>query len=1518
MTRVNWILSLMKSGRAATFATHITEKVSAGDVPYTTFKGFEQEFKEKFFPRNERVNALNKLESDTYHQGQRTVEEYTEAFKELVDEAGYPLDNAVTVRRYRKGLNLHIQDSVATQKIPPGEDDLEGWYDAACRFDNSRLVNEAFMSTSGPIVATPSTPERPVTCDHCGKMGHLTAQCSGLQDIESLVEEVVQQSIRQIKKGADTIRHKVKTPTLKPEIGPGYGKKKEGFSKDTALLLCNNRFAPLRMLSKQDECEQNEAVSEHPKPPTPPTTARTRRPKWERRLPRIYAIDTKPGRNSLTLDVELQTTDTQEVRKVRALVDSGATGLFIDSGFVREQKLTTREISQPIPVRNVDGTYNENGAIREVVDLILRYRGHAERAPFAVTSLGSQKVILGYSWLRNHNPEIDWVKGEVKMSRCLQNCATCREEKRKRHRTSKKGDHTSEDKMEDTVERATVDSTEQEEINFAEGDRLFATVIRPVEHIRASTTTSQRLAEAHAKLSQTPGWGFREIVPEHLHKFEDIFNKDAFDTLPEHKRWDHAIELHPGSESKACKVYPVSPNEQSGLDAFIDENLASGRIRPSKSPMASPVFFIKKKDGSLRLIQDYRALNAMTIKNRYPLPLISELINKLRGARYFTKLDIRWGYNNVRIKKGDEWKAAFRTNRGLFEPLVMFFGLTNSPATFQSMMNDIFRDLISDGVVCVYLDDILIFTSTIEEHRRITELVLERLRKHKLYLKPEKCEFEKEKIEYLGLVISRDKVEMDPVKIAGVMDWPAPKNKKEVQSFLGFVNFYRRFIQDFSHHARPLFDTTKKEVPWQWTSKESAAFEKMKALVTSAPVLSLPDDSEPFQVEADSSDYATGAVLSQRSREDGKWHPIAFFSKSLSPVERNYEIHDKEMLAIIRALQEWRHFLEGAKHTFEILTDHKNLQYFMTAKNLNRRQARWSLVLARYDFTLTHRPGRRMGKPDALSRRPDHGLEDGDNQGVTLLKPELFLIRVLEGVQVEGEERDFLKEIRRGNKDGDQEEAVVKAVTEMRKAGERSLRASEWKEEGDLLYFRGKIYVPNLPELRRDLVNRFHDSKVAGHPGRWKTLELLSRHFWWPGISRYVGQYVKSCDLCIRTKIRRTLPVGELHPLPVPEQRWDTISVDFIVELPSSHGFDAVMNVVDSVSKRAHFIPTTTTITAAGAANLFRNHVWKLHGLPKQVVSDRGPQFVGQFTRELYRRLGIKLATTTAYHPQGDGQTERVNQELEQYLRLFVSERQDDWDELLPMAEFHYNNQVHASTQHTPFMLDTGRNPRMGFEPRLPPSKIESVNEFRERMAGSLEEARAALGKAKSDMARYYDQRRAPAPAYKVGDKVYLDASDIRTTRPSRKLAHRYLGPFPITAQVAPNAYRLRLPRSLKRLHPVFNVVKLVQALPDPIPGRKAKPPPPPDLVDGIEEFEVEEILDSRQRRDRLEFLVKWKGYGTEENSWEPASDVYAPAKVAEYYQQHPEAPGEQTDSEVPPAPRPGRRHSNRRRRQGR
>jgi hypothetical protein len=1154
-------------------------------------------------------------------------------------------------------------------------------------------------------------------------------------------------------------------------------------------------------------------------------------------------------------------------------------------------------------------------------------------------------MLLGFTWLREHNPEVDWQKKEVRMSRCPARCATCRSDlKLERETTAQisacrsgpfpvtiedvddEDDYPSEG-AKDPEEGVTMfgsrfgigtplqfhpehpygfryseipryrkadfpdllgmgDENSSDYAEIEREDRIFTAHIFPEDQshfIRATATVSQRLAEAFSKNSETIS--FRDTVPESLHDFEDIFNKESFDSLPERRKWDHAIELEREPAPGFRKVYPMSLTEQAELDAFLDEALSTGKIRPSKSPIGAPVFFVKKKDGKLHFVQDYRALNAITRKNRYPLLLIDDLIHRLKGARYFTKLDVRWGYNNVRIKEGDEWKAAFRTNRGLFEPLVMYFGLTNSPATFQTMMNDIFHDLILEGVVCIYLDDILIFTDTLEEHRRISRLVMERLREHKLYLRHDKCEFEKTRIEYLGVIISHNHVEMDPVKIAGVSEWPTPRSKKEVQSFIGFANFYRRFIADFSHHARALFDLTWKDVPFVWGTREEDAFTKIKELVTSAPVLVLPYSTRPYRVEADGSGVATGAVLSQPSSEDGKWHPVAFLSKSLSAVERNYEIHDTEMLAIIRALEEWRHYLEGAQHPIEIWTDHKNLEYFRSAQKLNRRQARWSLYLSRFDFTLHHKPRKSMGKPDALSRRADHGSGHGDNDNMTLLDPALFRICALSGLNIVGEERTILREIRRSLRDDDLEESVAKAARNLREDRTRgSVKSAEWSEMDGLLTFRGKIYVPNNRDLHRRIVSQHHDTTVAGHAGRWKTLELVSRNYWWPQMSRYIGIYVRTCDLCNRTKVQRRKPQGELHPIKTPNGRWEKVSVDFVVELPSAHGYNATMNVVDFATKRVHFSPTHTTVSAEGAAWLYFRDVWKHHGLLDTVVSDRGPQFVARFTRELYRLLRIELAPSTAYHPQTDGQTERVNQEMEQFLRLFVNEWQDDWDELLPLAEFSYNNHIHSSTQQTPFMADTGRNPRMGFEPREVRSEMESMNEFRDRMEKGLDEAKAAINKAKEEYTQYYNRRQTPAPELKPGDLVWVEADDIATTRPSAKLGHRRLGPYPVEAQVGHGAYRITLPPSLHRLHPVFPIVKLTLAEPDPIPGRIPAPPPPPVLVDGEDEYVVEEILNSRFHRRRLEYFVKWKGYDVGHNMWVPHYNIHAPNLVADFH----------------------------------
>ena len=390
-------------------------------------------------------------------------------------------------------------------------------------------------------------------------------------------------------------------------------------------------------------------------------------------------------------------------------------------------------------------------------------------------------------------------------------------------------------------------------------------------HIRAVGSAATRLAAEAHKLDEEKS--MEELVPaEYLTEFKSVFDKGDWDKLPECRQWDHAIKLKPDSTPFSSKVYPLTLAEQVELDKFIEEHLQTGRIRPSKSPIASPFFFVKKKDGKLRPVQDYRKLNAMTIRNQYPLPLISEVLFNLRNAKRFTKLDVRWGYNNVRIKEGDEHKAAFVTNRGLYEPLVMFFGLTNSLATFQNMMNDIFRDLIMEGHVIVYMDDILIFTKDMETHRRVVKDVLRVLQKYQLYLKPDKCEFEKEELEYLGVLVGYGKTRMDPVKVNGVRDWPTPKTVKEVQSFLGFVNFYRRFIEGFSHIARPLNNLTRKSSRWRWSDVEEKAFQDLKMAVTTNPVLHFPTDTDIYRVEADSSDFATGAVLSQCQK--GIWVPI--------------------------------------------------------------------------------------------------------------------------------------------------------------------------------------------------------------------------------------------------------------------------------------------------------------------------------------------------------------------------------------------------------------------------------------------------------------------------------------------------------------------------------------------------------------------------------------------------------------------------------------------------------------------
>ena len=487
----------------------------------------------------------------------------------------------------------------------------------------------------------------------------------------------------------------------------------------------------------------------------------------------------------------------------------------------------------------------------------------------------------------------------------------------------------------------------------------------------------------------------RNLIPKEYQDFEDVFSKVKASRLPDFRGpgLDHEINILPGTTPPTMRMIPLSAKELDAVEKYLDEHLPTGYIRASQSSAGAPILFVKKKDGSLRFCVDYRGLNKITLKNKYPLPLISESLDRLNGAKFFTKLDLRNGYYNVRIKKGDEWKTAFRTRRGLFEYTTMPFGLTNAPATFQHLVNHIFRDML-DIFVVVYLDDILIFSKNEDEHREHVRRVLQRLRENDLFAKPEKCEFHVDTVEYLGFIVSPTGISMDSVKVQAISEWEPPKSVHDLQVFLGFANYYRRFIRDYSKIAQPLTSLLKKEAKlkrFSLSPDQVEAFNSLKLSFTSAPILAHYDPSRPCVLEADSSDFAISGVLSQYD-DQNILHPIAFYSRKLSPPELNYDIGDKELLAIVDCIKHWRRYLESDIHPLTVYSDHKNLQSFMVEKVLTRRQVRWMIYLSEFDFVIKYRTGKLMGKPDAMTRR--HQLKEGttarEQKPQILLPPSRF------------------------------------------------------------------------------------------------------------------------------------------------------------------------------------------------------------------------------------------------------------------------------------------------------------------------------------------------------------------------------------------------------------------------------------------------------------------------------------------------------------------------------------------------
>src|SRR5246500_2535098 len=814
-------------------------------------------------------------------------------------------------------------------------------------------------------------------------------------------------------------------------------------------------------------------------------------------------------------------------------------------------------------------------------------------------------------------------------------------------------------------------------------------------------THSQRFAQEAESKKDT---GKTIELPKEYQQFASVFGKQESTRLPTHRPWDLEIKLKPDYKPYAVdQAYEIPPNIEPYFNKWLNENLEKGYIRPSKSEHAAGLFFVGKWEGKEPCpCMDYQILNSGTVRDVYPLPLVSDLMLRLQGNKFFTKLDLHWGYNNICMKPGSEKFAAFKTPRGLFEPLVMFFGLCNSPAAFQRMMNEYFRDMINEKWIVIYMDDILIMAKTPKELEERTKRVLQRLKDKDLFLKLEKCKFNQTELEYLGLIISEGQIRMDAAKLAGIKQWPEPTTVKQVRSFLGFANFYCKFIGHYSELAKPLNSLTKKDIKFEWTEECQKAFDTLKEKFLEEPVLKMIDTTKQFVLETDASKWATGAVLKQLG-EDRELHPCGYISKTLTTTERNYQIYDRELLAVIHALETWRHALLGSPHPVIVHCDHRNLGFYKKANKVSPRQAQWLSFLQQFNLLWQYVPGSKLIQADALSRRHDHIGDDTENdEEYYILIPPDKIISVIDSdvtdLLITLELNLINTELAEEIKTKTVQDRFATSIHQSLKQGTTPIKSklSDWNEEDGVYRYQGKIYVPEHADLHHSIIKLYHDKPHAGHPGRFKTMELVKREYWWPGMNNTIKKWIEGCATCQQMKVNTHPTKPRIQPIKSNTTRpFQQVTCDFITDLPPSNGFDSIMVVVDhGLSKGVIYTPCTKNIDALGTAQIFIDQVWRRFGLPDIIISDRGPQFSAKVFQEMMKGLEINHRMSTAYHPQTDGETERVNQELETYLRIFCTNNQRCWSSYLPMAEFAHNNRIHEATKLTPFQVMYGTDPK--------------------------------------------------------------------------------------------------------------------------------------------------------------------------------------------------------------------------------